>query len=179
MSLEELGGIGEFIGALAVLASLVYLATEIRRNTQATRLATLQSTLSTVQQVFDAPAGDAELTRIIRLGMVDTSQLNEDEAARLGWWLSSVLRAAENTFVQHQAGMLDDPSWAARAHQIRNLFSSPAVLKMWGSASEGYREDFRDWVSSLPKNQATYTPAVVFDEGESVKPSSSGEASRD
>ena len=172
MTLEELGGIGEFIGALAVLASLVYLATEIRRNTKSTRLATLQSSLSAVQSVYDAPTRDAELTRIIRLGMVDRSQLNEDEAARLGWWLSSVLRAAKNIFIQHQAGMLDDPSWAARAHQIRNLFSSPTVLKMWGSASEGYHQDFRDWVSSLPENQAPYSP-VVFDESESVKPSSS------
>ncbi len=161
MSFEELGGIGEFIGALAVLASLVYLATEIRRNTKATRLATLQSTLSTVQQVFDAPARDAELTRIIRLGMVDRSQLTEDESARLGFWLGSVLRQAENTFVQHRAGMLDDQSWAARAHQIRNFFSSPTVLKMWTSASKGYHEDFRDWVNSLPKDQAKYVPPAA------------------
>ena len=161
MTLEELGGIGEFIGALAVLASLVYVAREIRRNTKATRLATLQSALVSVQPIFDAPARDAELARIIRLGMIDSSQLTEDESTRLGNWLSSVLRQAENTFVQHQAGMLDDKSWAARAHQIRNFFSSPTVVKAWASASEGYHEDFRDWVNSLPKDQATYVPPAV------------------
>ena len=158
MTFEQLGGIGEFIGALAVLASLVYLAGEIRRNTKATRLATLQSALGSVQQLFDAPARDAELTRIIRLGMVDRSQLTEDESARLGWWINSVLRHSENTFVQHRSGMLDDQIWAARAHQIRNFFSSPTVLKFWGSTSEGYHEDFREWVSSLPANRGRYTP---------------------
>ena len=161
MTLEELGGLGEFLGALAVLASLVYVATEIRRNTKATRLATLQSALDSVQQIFDPLVRDAELTRIIRLGMIDPSGLNEDEGARLGWWVSSVLRQAENTFVQHQAGMLDDPSWAARAHQIRNFFSSPAVQKIWGSASEGYHEEFRDWVNSLPKPQTAYNPPAA------------------
>ncbi len=161
MTLEELGGIGEFIGGLAVLASLVYLATEIRRNTKATRLATLQSALGSVQQIYDAPARDAELTRIIRLGMVDRSQLTEDESARLGFWLSSILRQSENTFVQHRAGMLDDQSWAARAHQIRNFFSSPTVIKMWGSASEGYHEDFRDWVNSLPGKRGPYIPPTA------------------
>ncbi len=158
MTLSELGGIGEFVGALAVLVSLVYLATEIRRNTMATRLATLQSALGTFQQVLDAPARDAELSRIIRVGMIDSSQLTEDESTRLVYWLSSALRQAENTFVQHQAGMLDDKSWAARAHQLRNLFSSPTVLKLWASESEGYHEDFRDWVDSLPKDQAPYVP---------------------
>ena len=158
MTFEQLGGIGEFIGALAVIASLVYLAAEIRRSTKATQLATLQSALGSAQQLYDAPARDAELTRIIRLGMVDRSQLTEDEIARLGWWISMVLRQAENTFVQHRSGMLNDQSWAARAHQIHNFFSSPTVLKIWGSASEGYHEDFREWVSSLPANQGRYTP---------------------
>ena len=153
MTLEELGGIGELISGIAVLASLVYVATEIRRNTKATRLATLQSALGSVQQIFDAPARDAVLTRIIRLGMADRSQLTEDESARLGWWINSVLRHSENTFVQHRSGMLDDQIWAARAHQIRNFFSSPTVLKIWGSESEGYHEDFREWISSLPENQ--------------------------
>ena len=161
MTFEQLGGVGEFIGALAVLASLVYLATEVRRNTKTSRLATLQAGLGSAQQLYDAPARDAELTRIIRLGMVDSSQLTEDESARLGWWITTVLRQAENTFVQHQAGMLDDRIWAARSHQIRIFFSSPTVLKMWGSGSEGYHEGFRDWVSSLPQRPGPYNPSGV------------------
>jgi hypothetical protein len=43
MTLSELGGLGELVGAIAVLASLIYVARQIRQNTNATRLATLQS----------------------------------------------------------------------------------------------------------------------------------------
>ena len=59
MTFEELGGVGEFVGALAVLASLVYLATEVRRNTKTTRLATLQAALGSAQLLYDAPAHQA------------------------------------------------------------------------------------------------------------------------
>ena len=59
MTLEELGGIGEFIGA----------AIEIRRYTKTTRLSTLQSGLASVQQIFDAPTRDSELSRIIAAGL--------------------------------------------------------------------------------------------------------------
>ena len=33
MTLENLGNIGEFVGALAVVLSLIYLAVQIRQNT--------------------------------------------------------------------------------------------------------------------------------------------------
>ena len=35
MTLQELGGLGEFIGAIAVVISLIYLAAQIRQNTRA------------------------------------------------------------------------------------------------------------------------------------------------
>ena len=37
MTLEDLGNIGEFIAAIGVIVSLVYLATQIRQNTRAVR----------------------------------------------------------------------------------------------------------------------------------------------
>ena len=37
MSLQDLGNIGEFIGAVGVVASLIYLALQIRQNTKAVR----------------------------------------------------------------------------------------------------------------------------------------------
>ena len=34
MNLRDLGNIGEFVGAIAVVVSMVYLAIQVRRNTQ-------------------------------------------------------------------------------------------------------------------------------------------------
>ena len=35
MTLQDLGGLGEFIGAVAVVVSLIYLAVQVRQNTGA------------------------------------------------------------------------------------------------------------------------------------------------
>ena len=43
MTLEQLGSIGELIGAIGVIISLVYLALQIRTNTEAERTSTYQS----------------------------------------------------------------------------------------------------------------------------------------
>lgn len=53
MTIQDLGALGEIIGAVAVVASPIYLAIQIRQNTQqisqdveATRLAALEDTLN-------------------------------------------------------------------------------------------------------------------------------------
>ncbi len=162
MNLESFGNVGEFIGGLAVIATLVYLAVQIRQNTITTRMSTLHASMDSTQNIFDVPARDAELTRIIRVGLRDPSQLTEDENARLNWWVSLVLRAMENTFVQHQAGMLDEQSWIARAHSMSNFISAPAVIEIWRPVSLDYREDFRDWISSVldQKKNTTFRGSV-------------------
>ena len=43
MTLEDLGNLGEFLGAIGVIASLVYLAVQIRQNTRAVNSNTSQA----------------------------------------------------------------------------------------------------------------------------------------
>ena len=43
MTIDELGSLGEFIGSIIVLISLVYLALEIRSNTETARTSTYQA----------------------------------------------------------------------------------------------------------------------------------------
>jgi len=42
MSLEDLGNIGEFVAAVSVVVSLIYLAVQIRQNTRSVRASTYQ-----------------------------------------------------------------------------------------------------------------------------------------
>ena len=159
MTFEELGGLGEFVGALAVLASLIYVARQIHQNTKATRLATFQAGFDASQSIFDAAARDAELARILRIGLADPSKLTEDEYARLFWWVFLALRLAENGFFQHQAGAVDDDTWKARSRGYENLLASPTVNAIWKTLSPTFRGDFQDWVSSrAPRKPITLWP---------------------
>ena len=52
--LDELGNIGEFVGGLAVVVTLVYLAIQIRRNTATTRVQTVQHLLTSDTAAADS-----------------------------------------------------------------------------------------------------------------------------
>ena len=43
MNIDQLGSIGEFIGGIAVVVSLIYVAIQLRRNTKETRSAALEA----------------------------------------------------------------------------------------------------------------------------------------
>ena len=46
MTIQELGSLGEFIAAIATLATLVYLAVQIRQNTKSVRASTYHEAIS-------------------------------------------------------------------------------------------------------------------------------------
>ena len=46
MNLEQLANLGEFVGGIAVIASIVYLAIQIKQNTRSVKSATLATNTS-------------------------------------------------------------------------------------------------------------------------------------
>ncbi len=59
MTLNELGSLGEFVGAIAVVISLIYLAIQIRHNTRAVQSTTHQAVLDGILRV-SASLSDSE-----------------------------------------------------------------------------------------------------------------------
>ncbi len=157
VTFEQLGGLGEFIGALAVLSSLIYVAREIRENSRATRLAAMQSSMLAAQNVMALQAQDRDLARVIRVGLNSVDELTEDEFSQFRYWLFLMLRVSEDLFVQHKAGVIDDETWFARADTLRSVFATPGGRRVW-AASNAYRADFRAWMDSSENREDS--PAV-------------------
>ena len=63
MTLGELGSLGEFLAAIATLATLIYLAVQIRQNTLATRAASHHAITDVMNKTNHLVIGDAEVAR--------------------------------------------------------------------------------------------------------------------
>jgi hypothetical protein len=154
VTLEQLGGLGEFIGAMAVLASLVYVARELHENNRSTRQAAMQAAMLASQNVMALPVRDRDLARVIRVGMATPDDLTEDEYDQFRFWLFLVLRVHEDMFVQHRGGVIDDETWGARARTVFILFGTPGGNRVWAAASNAYRPDFQAWMASAGSREA-------------------------
>src|SRR5215471_2832230 len=82
MSLNDLANLGQIIGAIAVVVSLVYVALQIRQNTNAVRAATSQSVHEHFANWYNSLARDASLSKIVIDGLRNYGSLSETDKVR-------------------------------------------------------------------------------------------------
>ena len=122
MTIIELGAIGELLGAIGVIATLIYLSMQIRQNTKSMEENRRLSLAQTYQMRADAlqdmvvDAASSELSPIIsklteagypeRIDALDS--LNEIERGRFRLWQIAQQTHWDNMHFQYQQGFLDE-----------------------------------------------------------------------
>ena len=155
MTLQDLGNIGEFVGAIGVVASLVYLALQIRQNTEhlsqntrSVRAASFHATSSLLAQFFSTVNGDPELSRIFRLGLEDPDSLDPDARERFKTTLAQMFSYFQDVFHQHKEGLLEAELWESRHANIVMYLGEPGVRKFWQQRRRMFTKSFRALVDA-------------------------------
>ena len=112
MNWEAVGAIGEVLGALGVIATLGYLAVQIRLNTISTRTSSYQAVVSSTADWTRSVGLDADAARIVASGGADYGSLAGEDRLRFAMLFQSLFRNYENIFFQHQQGAISDETWA-------------------------------------------------------------------
>ena len=152
MTLQDLGGVGEFIGGIAVVISLVYLAVQIRQNTKSVRTSTYQAILDSSRSDTELLLVHPHLERVYRVGRRNPEKLNDDERPLFRMLVAQLLLSSESLFLQHQQGAIDSDYWQRRQQTLRGLLSQPGVRQWWaarGTPREYYDPGFRELVDSI------------------------------
>ena len=155
MTLGDLGNIGEFVGALGVVASLVYLAIQIRQNTHQIRENT-NSILGSAELENARISSDwlltiaqnPELGRVWRLGLSEPTKLTEDQGIQFAFLMGSAFYELQGAFRQYKRGLLPEDSWEPFAEVISRYMSSPAVLAWWSHRDVPFAKSFSEYVNS-------------------------------
>jgi hypothetical protein len=123
MTLMELGALGEFVGAIAVVVTLVYLAIQIRQNTQAMEESRRLALAQTYQMRADAlqemlvHAAESEhigpiITKLVDAGYPEDVRsldlLTPIERGRFRQWQIAQQTHWDNMYYQYQQGFLDE-----------------------------------------------------------------------
>lgn len=131
MTIADLGSIGEFVGAIGVIVSLVYLAVQIRRNDQSTRAATVQSLLGR----------STDITLQLVYSKFDPETASGGDRDRL---LFGIFSHFNNAFYQKSVGILDEETWLMFDERIKVVIDR--------------QDDFEGW---WERNKINYTTRFV------------------
>jgi hypothetical protein len=123
MTITELGALGEFVGAIGVVVTLVYLSIQIRQNTRAMQESRRLALAQTYQVRADAlqdmlvQAANSEhigpiLAKLTGVGypedVTSLDQLTPVERGRFRQWQIAQQTHWDNMFYQYQQGFLDE-----------------------------------------------------------------------
>jgi len=141
MNWEAIGAIGEILGATGVIATLGYLAVQIRHTGNATRMSTAQQIADRWVSINLHIANDpATVTRYLG------SHLSvEEHQATLAFW-RAVFHQWANNHYQHTRGALDEILFQTTGRDIAVHSSSsrvgPTLRIAWAEARHIYNDEF-------------------------------------
>ena len=142
MNWDAIGAIAETLGAVGVIASLVYLGRQIRDGQRALRAGSYQQFRQDIFQTMNSGRNDPQTVRAIRADMANFAELDEEDAHLFDWWIHGVMHSYDNAHYQYRKGMLDDERWEMHRSDVAGLFTNDPGAGQWWRQTSGRRSAF-------------------------------------
>ena len=135
MTVQELGSIGELLAAIATIATLFYLAIQIRHGTEAARAASQQALLDTFSEAGWDLARDLELARIVGAGLVSFESLDNREKTAFTLILNRYVSNVEKGLRLRESGLIDQDTLDGVAGNLVGSIKAPGGAQWWEIAA--------------------------------------------
>ena len=147
MTIEEIGSIGELIGAIATVATLAYLAVQIRANTQMMKAESRRSELANGAAWTLLIAEHADLADILNRGLRDYGSLDRIEKTRFGYLIGQAVGGTALAFDELRMG-IETGQFEARRANLEAILQTPGGAAWWERFKNQYASPFHNWVDS-------------------------------
>jgi hypothetical protein len=157
MNLADLGNIGEFVGAIGVVITLVYLAYQIRQNTEQLQQNTLAAKAAAVKASIDAIRenrksvfSDADLSELFRIGLEHPEDLDEGQQFRFRLTIQNVTDSMWDIYTQTVVTDFAPETWDSQGVSLaRRILDTAGGRWFWDAFGSTYPSDFREEVDRI------------------------------
>jgi hypothetical protein len=141
--LDAIGNIGDFLGGLGVVVTLIYLAIQVRQNTKSTKTQSYQAAVSAASDWSRQVGIDSESCKIILAGSIDQGALSDIERVQYNLIMVSVLRNCENIHYQYINGAIDESTWIGWANRTHSFLAPEGAQAWWQNQESAFSPEFR------------------------------------
>lgn len=140
MNWNAIGAVGELLGAIGVILSLVYLGGQIRQNTRTQRRSNLGDVAGDLSAVLRSVSTDPELSSLVLRGLADLGALNPNERYQFDAFLYSWLVGFERALLDARDGDYPEENLAPMRRAIAGFLRTEGARVWW--------EERKVWFSS-------------------------------
>ncbi len=149
MDITTLAAWGEFIGGIAVVVSLIYLASQIRQNSRLLEVSTIAAIGGRQLEVLKAFVQEPARQRIHREGLADLAALSVEDRDIFNGYHHMALHAIQNNYFISKRGSLDSALWQGERRGYALLFRQPGAQKWWTENRQVFSDEFADFYDDL------------------------------
>ncbi len=146
LDITTLAAWGEFIGGIAVVVSLIYLAGQIRINTKTVRASNFGDLLTANNEA--TAISDAESASLWVRGIGDYAALDAEDRVRFDSMMSPHLNLAYRAWNLHQAGLLDASMLENLMRGVASYLEEPGARQWWETKQQFWQSEFREFVQA-------------------------------
>ena len=148
-NLESLASLGEIVGAIAVVVSLLYLAVQVRQNTRAQRLENASRILDRTASMQGALSRDPATSVLFSKGVSDPSKLTPQERIQFTWAMYEFFGALEFMFLAAEENSIPDEIWQRWSLAAAWWLTFPGVQTWWEVRPIPFANSFSSYIESL------------------------------
>ena len=167
MNWEAVGAIANLFAALGVIATLIYLAIQIRQNTKAVRSSTIENLIHSLAATAQAAVENEYMVPLMLKANAGPDSLTEEERVRLHFWFIMTFRRFEGVYFQRDLGLVDTAVIEGFERSHLSILASKSGKAWWVNAKEIFNSGFVSYVEELLKkgNFKDLHPAFLIDRG--------------
>ena len=148
MNWEMISAIGQMLGAIGVIISLVYLAIQIRSQKQESRSAAMNTLVTHFSDLLRSQVENADFCALWLRGLHSFDELDGPSKVRFSSHLGRLLRAADSLYLHFLDGTLDARLWRGFDRTIADVAAYPGFQKWWPTRKHWYSDEFCTLIDS-------------------------------
>ncbi len=149
MDITTLAAWGEFLGGIGVIASLIYLASQIRQNSKLLRVSTTISACESDIEFAKLRIEKPEAMLVLRAGYADRESLTEVEQERFDAFLDLTTRILQKDYLVAQDGAMKLSLWHGEQRGIAWVLRQPGSQQWWDEYRFTFSDEFGEFVDGL------------------------------
>ncbi len=153
MTIQDWGAIGELVGGVAVIVTLIYLALQVRQNTrqfsrgvEATQLAAFERSLESGNRIRELLLLHPDLIALLLKGYDSYKELDSSEKIRFGMLLRNIFSAAQGAYVRQLSVEHDPRSFEGIGRVIDEILVNRGAREWLKNTEPNWRPAFREIV---------------------------------
>jgi len=155
MNWDAIGAIGEIVGAVAVIATLVYLAIQIRDSARASRSAAVTDATTAMQAFYQELGSNPKASQLFLNALTDPGSLSREDEFQYLMMMHSQFVGFQRCFFLAQEGTLDVGLRDSIGTAVNAANHMPGMVLYWKQRKSFFQPEFVTWVEGLLQRNPT------------------------